>query len=243
MLSSQALVFFSIAVVVIATAVAMLLSQNAVHSVLFLVANFAAVAALYMTLGAPFIALAQVTVYAGAIMILFLFVVMLLGAERLPGKEPLRGQRLLAGVVFVALLLEGGTIMVLRTNGSLASLTPPTGTFANPADIGMALFTQYTLPFELTSVLLVVAAVGAIVLTHRSRQEQRFSSQSASSISPSAPGAGRSSGEAISIPTPLSSPIQTQSSPNTPAGSGGAQRPSSGVSSTNAEPGQGGEGI
>jgi len=230
MLSSQVLVFFSVAVVVIATAVAMLLSQNAVHSVLFLVANFAAVAALYMTLGAPFIALAQVTVYAGAIMILFLFVVMLLGAERLPGKEPLSGQRWMAGVVFVALLFEGGTIMVLRTNGSLASLTPPTGSFANPADIGMALFVQYSLPFELTSVLLVVAAVGAIVLTHRSKKEQRLSSQAILDISSKSPGAARGSGEGISIPTPLSSPIQTQSSPNNPAG-------------TDAQPGQGGEGI
>ena len=174
MLSSQVLVFFIVALVVIASAVAMLLSQNAVHSVLFLVGNFASVAALYMILGAPFIALAQVTVYAGAIMILFLFVVMLLGAERLPGKEPLRGQRLLAGVVFVALLVEAGVMVVLRGRAGLGSLTPPTGSFATPADIGMALFTQYSLPFELTSVLLVVAAVGAIVLTHRSKKEERL---------------------------------------------------------------------
>ncbi len=173
MLSSQELVFFSVALVVIATAVAMLLSRNAVHSALFLVLNFASVAALYMILGAPFIALAQVTVYAGAIMILFLFVVMLLGAERLSGKEPLRGQRLMAGVVFVALLVEAGVMVMLQSRGGLGSLTPPTGSFANPAEIGMALFTSYSLPFELTSALLVVAAVGAIVLTHREKKEQR----------------------------------------------------------------------
>jgi NADH-quinone oxidoreductase subunit J len=218
MLSSQALVFFGIAVVVVATAVAMLLSRNAVHSVLFLVANFASVAALYMTLGAPFIALAQVTVYAGAIMILFLFVVMLLGAERLPGKEPLGGQRLLAGVVFVALLAEAGVIVGMQTRGTLASLTPPTGSFANPADIGMALFTQYSLPFELTSVLLVIAAVGAIVLTYRSKKEQRLISQSSSNI----PEAGQSSAEGSSIPTPLSPPIQSGGSVNPSATSSGA---------------------
>jgi len=178
MLSSQVVVFFSVALVVIVTAVAVLLSRNAVYSVLFLVANFASVAVLYMTLGAPFIALAQVTVYAGAIMVLFLFVVMLLGAERLPGSEPLRGQRLIAGVVFVALLVEAGLIVVVQGRSELGSLTPPTGSFASPSDIGMALFTQYSLPFELTSVLLVVAAVGAIVLTHRSKKEQRPSPQS-----------------------------------------------------------------
>lgn len=211
MLSSEMVVFFIIALVVIASAVAVLLSRNAVHSVLFLVANFAAVAALYMTLGAPFIALAQVTVYAGAIMILFLFVVMLLGAERLPGNEPLRGQRLAAGVVFAALLVEGGLIVVLRDQAGLGSLTPPTGSFASPADIGMALFTQYSLPFELTSVLLVVAAVGAILLTHRSRKEQ---------------------------PQRPSSPT-TQTSAK-----GGSQKPSEAVpTKSNAQQGQGGEGI
>jgi NADH-quinone oxidoreductase subunit J len=233
--SSEVVVFFIIALVVIASAVAMLLSRNAVHSVLFLVGNFAAVAALYMTLGAPFIALAQVTVYAGAIMILFLFVVMLLGAERLPGLEPLRGQRVAAGVIFAVLLVEAGVMVVLRGSAGLGSLTPPTGNFASPADIGMALFTQYSLPFELTSVLLVVAAVGAIVLTHRSKKEQRLTSPSSSSeTSVGAPGARQSSGERSSIPTPLSSPFQ-----------GGERSNPAPQSSSNSEAqqGQSGEGI
>jgi NADH-quinone oxidoreductase subunit J len=233
--SSEVVVFFIIALVVIASAVAMLLSRNAVHSVLFLVTNFAAVAALYMTLGAPFIALAQVTVYAGAIMILFLFVVMLLGAERLPGNEPLRGQRTAAGVVFVVLLIEAGVMVVLRGQAGLGSLTPPTGNFASPADIGMALFTQYSLPFELTSVLLVVAAVGAIVLTHRSRREQRLTPPSSASEAVSgSTGAGQSAVERSSIPTPLASPF-----------GGGERSNPAPQSSSNGETqqGQGGEGI
>jgi len=81
-------------------------------------------------------------------------------------------------VVFVALLIEAGVIVVLQGRAGMSSLTPPTGSFANPADIGMALFTHYSLPFELTSVLLVLAAVGAIVLTHRSKREQSLSPQS-----------------------------------------------------------------
>ncbi len=85
-----------IAVVVIGTAIGMLVSRNSVYSALFLVLNFGSVAVLYVTLGAPFIAMAQVTVYAGAIMILFLFVIMLLGAERLEDEADSKKQRLLA---------------------------------------------------------------------------------------------------------------------------------------------------
>ena len=79
------LIFFLLALVAVAAALGMLLSRNAVYAALFLVLNFATVAVLYLILGAPFIALAQITVYAGAIMVLFLFVIMLLGAEKLPG--------------------------------------------------------------------------------------------------------------------------------------------------------------
>jgi NADH-quinone oxidoreductase subunit J len=164
--SGELILFAIIAVAVVATALAMVLSRNAVYSVLFLVMNFASVAALYMILGAPFIALAQVTVYAGAIMVLFLFVVMLLGGERMPEVEHLKGQRWLAGGAFLVLVVEGFMIVVLR-GGLINPIGTPSAAFSNPADVGMALFTQYMLPFELTSVILVVAAVGAIVLTRR----------------------------------------------------------------------------
>ena len=86
-MSPDLILFLVLALVAVAAAIGMLLSQNAVYSALFLVINFATVAVFYLLLGAPFIAMAQITVYAGAIMVLFLFVIMLLGAERLaPGK-------------------------------------------------------------------------------------------------------------------------------------------------------------
>jgi NADH-quinone oxidoreductase subunit J len=166
MLSPQFVFFLGVALVVILSALGMLLSRNTVYSVLYLVMNFAAVAVLYMMLGASFIALAQVTVYAGAIMVLFLFVVMLLGAEALPGNETIRGQRVLAGAAFIALVVEAVLIIILR-GGSFNPLPPATGDFSTPTNIGMALFTRYSLPFELTSVILLVAVVGAIVLTKR----------------------------------------------------------------------------
>ncbi|RPJ21782.1 MAG: NADH-quinone oxidoreductase subunit J, partial [Chloroflexi bacterium] len=94
------LIFFLVlSLIAISTAFGMLLSRNAVYSALFLVLNFITVAVFYLLLGAPFIAMAQVTVYAGAIMVLFLFVIMLLGAESLPTAEVLPWQKPLAGVL------------------------------------------------------------------------------------------------------------------------------------------------
>ena len=90
------IVFFVLAFVAVGTAMSMLLTRNAVYSALFLVLNFGTVAMLYLILGAPFIALSQITVYAGSVVVLFLFVIMLLGAERMPGGEPLKWQRFLA---------------------------------------------------------------------------------------------------------------------------------------------------
>ena len=158
------LIFLSLALLSIATAAAMLLNRNAVYAALFLILNFSTVALLYLLLGAPFIAMAQVTVYAGAIMVLFLFVIMLLGTENLPDSQNLRWQRPLAIVTGLILLAEGIYLLVMR-NWPQADLPTPVTNFATPAEIGKMLFNQYALPFEITSVILLVAVVGAIVLT------------------------------------------------------------------------------
>ncbi|PIZ25137.1 MAG: NADH-quinone oxidoreductase subunit J, partial [Chloroflexi bacterium CG_4_10_14_0_8_um_filter_57_5] len=100
------ILFIVLAITAIATAIGLLVSRNAVYAALFLVLNFATVAVFYLLLGAPFIAMAQVTVYAGAIMVLFLFVIMLLGAEKLPKGQALPWQRPLAIVLTVVLLAE-----------------------------------------------------------------------------------------------------------------------------------------
>ena len=160
-------VYAFLAVVVIATALGMLLSRNSVYSVLLLVLNFATVAVLYLVLGAPYIALAQITVYAGAIMVLFLFVIMLLGAERHAPGEPLRAQRPLALGLFIVFLVEIGMLLVVRGAGWQTPLPAPGVESGSPAQLGMALFTTYSLPFEVTSVILLTAVVGAIVLTRR----------------------------------------------------------------------------
>ena len=100
------IVFFVLAFVVVGTAISMLLTRNAIYSAIFLVLNFGTVAILYLILGAPFIALSQITVYAGSVVVLFLFVIMLLGAERMPGGEPLKWQRFLAIPLIIVLAAD-----------------------------------------------------------------------------------------------------------------------------------------
>jgi len=158
-------IFFAlIAVIVISTAVAMIVSRNAVYSALFLVLNFSSVALLYLILGAPFIALVQITVYAGSIMVLFLFVIMLLGAEKFITGEVVRGQRVLAILFGVGFVAELALFMVIQS-GLVAPLQSPGADSGSPATVGQALFTQYALPFEVTGFILLVATVGAILLT------------------------------------------------------------------------------
>lgn len=157
------IVFFALAFVAVGTAVSMLITRNAVYSALFLVLNFGTVAILYLILGAPFIAISQITVYAGSVVVLFLFVIMLLGAERMPGGEPLKWQRFLA-FPLIGILAVDFALNVTRNGGSLGALENPPAGYGSPADIGRILFTQYALPVEITAIILLVAVVGAILL-------------------------------------------------------------------------------
>lgn len=157
--------FILLAAVAVAAALGMLLSRNAVHSALYLVLNFMTVAVLYLVLNAPFIAMVQITVYAGAIVVLFLFVIMLLGADRLRGAtDEVRGgeryHRYLA--VFLALVLIGVFgYLLLQNNVGGTALSPTID--ASPQALGMALFQSYLLPFEVTGVLLLAAIAGVVV--------------------------------------------------------------------------------
>src|SRR5512142_406824 len=166
------ILFFILALVAVASAAGLLVSRNAVYGALFLVLNFATVAVFYLLLGAPFIAMAQITVYAGAIMVLFLFVIMLLGAENLPKAEVLPWQRPLAWVLAAALAIES-TLIFFKRAGLVDLVTPPAEAVNKPetlVQLGMVLFQQYLLPFEVTSVLLLVAMVGVIVLVRKEKR-------------------------------------------------------------------------
>jgi NADH-quinone oxidoreductase subunit J len=168
-MSANLILFLGLALVAIASALGMLFSRNAVYSALFLIINFGTIAVLYLILRAPFIALTQITVYAGAIMVLFLFVIMLLGTEQTghaPAEWWLRPAALALGVI---LLVESG-YFVLTRGASFPEATNVGGSFGNPTQVGEMLFNQYLLPFEITSILLLAAMIGAIVLTKRKSQ-------------------------------------------------------------------------
>jgi NADH-quinone oxidoreductase subunit J len=164
----EAVIFAITGLISILCAIAMILSPNAVHSALWLVLNFSAVAVLYLMLQAPFLAMIQITVYAGAIMVLFLFVIMLLGAEKgQEERDAISWQRPLAIVLGLLLLGEAG--FVFFSTGTTAVPRATTTEIGSPLAIAQALFTTYLLPFEITSVLLLVALLGAVVLTIKSR--------------------------------------------------------------------------
>ncbi|MDP1714713.1 MAG: NADH-quinone oxidoreductase subunit J [Anaerolineales bacterium] len=174
-MTSELIVFLVLSLVAISSALGMLFSRNAVYSALFLVLNFVTVAVFYLLLGAPFIAMAQITVYAGAIMVLFLFVIMLLGAESLAPAQSLPWQRPLAILLAVILAVESIYLVFARARSDLVVTAPDiaVNSMDNLREMAMTLFNQFLLPFEVTSILLLVAMVGAIVLTKQVKGEQR----------------------------------------------------------------------
>ncbi|MEK6221183.1 MAG: NADH-quinone oxidoreductase subunit J [Chloroflexota bacterium] len=165
------IVFFILAIIAVAAAVGMIISRNAVYSALYLILNFGTVSVFYLLLGAPFIAMAQITVYAGAIMVLFLFVIMLLGAEHLDRSPLFDWQKPLAIVLGVALVVEAGYALFVRDLIPGVIREAVSG-HASPEQIGLTLFNDYFLPFQITAVLLLVAMIGAIVITKRESKEK-----------------------------------------------------------------------
>ena len=166
-------VTFAIAgAVVLGGALGVILAGNPVHSALSLVATLFGVAVLFVAQEAHFLAAVQVVVYAGAIVVLFLFVIMLLGvdkaesleAEPLGGQRPAAGVVAVAGVALLALLAVRGVQVSTGATSSTGSLSEEG---SNIALLGKALFTDFVFAFELTTALLVVAVVGAVVLARR----------------------------------------------------------------------------
>jgi NADH-quinone oxidoreductase subunit J len=173
-MSIDLILFLVLSLIAIATALGMLISRNAIYSALFLVLNFVTVAVFYLLLGAPFIAMAQITVYAGAIMVLFLFVIMLLGAESLTGVSNWR-KILFPGALALILFLEAAYLLVTRARpgGDVLQPEASANTVQNLRELGLSLFNEYLLPFEVVSILLLVSMVGAIILTKKEKGLQK----------------------------------------------------------------------
>lgn len=164
-------VFWVFAPISIGSAIAMLLQRNAVHAALFLIVNFFTIAVFYLVLAAPFLFAVQIIVYAGAIMVLFLFVIMLVGVDREESLiELLHWQR--PGAIVLGLGLIAEVVAAVRAGIGFATKAPPhfdelVNKGGNPAALSRLLFRDYFFPFEVTSVLLIVAAIAAMVLAHR----------------------------------------------------------------------------
>ncbi|MEC3976569.1 NADH-quinone oxidoreductase subunit J [Amycolatopsis sp. H20-H5] len=153
-------------------ALGMIFSRNAVHSALWLVQTMLCLGALYMIQQAPFLGFTQIIVYTGAIMMLFLFVLMLVGRESSDSVvEVLRGQRLVATLLGIGLagLLAAGLTRALTNVTPAQPLDPASLDGGGPGGLGRLIFTQYLFPFELTSALLITAALGAMVLAFTDR--------------------------------------------------------------------------
>jgi len=165
----EAIAFYIIAGFILIFAVLVVTAKEAVHSVVFLVIDFLFVAALYASLGAEFLAIIQILVYAGGIVVLYLFVVMLVNLKRPPEAYADPHRRTTLGFALsAAMLLEIGVIAsygyVKPAPALAAAAAPVTG---NTEEVGWLLYTSYLIPFEIASMLLLVAMIGAIVLAKR----------------------------------------------------------------------------
>jgi len=172
--------FLVLAGAAVVAALGVIFNRNAVYSALALLVNFASLAVLYLMLNAQFIAVVQVVIYAGAIVVLFLFVVMLLGAggELRPRSWLSWTTALVVGVALVLLTLLGTVVFEGIIGGAAGTATPARVAEVGQTEaVGAALFTQYLLPFELASVLLLVGMIGAVVLGQRWRRALQRSDQ------------------------------------------------------------------
>jgi NADH:ubiquinone oxidoreductase subunit 6 (subunit J) len=165
--------FFAGAIGALGGAIAVIALRNPFYSVLALIVHLVSLAGLFLLLHAEFLAAAQIVVYAGAVMVLYLFVASYVGGGEEPIWEPIPGQRLIAPLLAAALFVEV-SIAVIGT--SLASIetegpTIPAG-FGSPGSIGRLFLERFLVAFEAASMLLLIAAVGAIVLAGRKRRDQ-----------------------------------------------------------------------
>ncbi|BBZ05392.1 NADH:ubiquinone oxidoreductase subunit J [Mycolicibacterium chitae] len=172
-MTAEAVAFWVLATIAVVGALGVVSAPKAVYSAIFLATTMISLAALYVAQGALFLGVVQVVVYTGAVMMLFLFVVMLIGVDSVESLvETIRGQRIaaaVAGLGFGVLLIAGlGTV-------SATGWTPAVGPDPayNVEDLATLLFTRYLWAFELTGVLLIIASLGAMVLAHRERLGRR----------------------------------------------------------------------
>ncbi len=166
------ILFYAFAAALVAAAVGVISVKNSVHAALLLVLCFFTTSALWLLLQAEFLAVALVLVYVGAVMVLFLFVVMMLDIKTEPLREGFIRYLPVGLVVAVVMLVEMLALMGVKSMNITAPADP--GGASNTAWLGTALFTQFLLPFEIAAVILTVAVIAAIMLTLRKRGGTKY---------------------------------------------------------------------
>lgn len=159
--------FFLLAAVCIGSVLGMIISKNQAYNALFLILAFTCLGGLFALLEAPFIAVVQIIIYAGAIMVLFIFVIMMINVRHGIPPEKKKWTMYLSLVLAVVLIIE----LVLSLKAAFSLPVSTAVLKASPKDLGRLLFTKYLYPFEITSILIIAALVGAIVLVKRKEKE------------------------------------------------------------------------
>ena len=168
------LAFYLFATITIASAVAVIFARNPVHSVLWLILAFFNAAGLMLLAGAEFIALLLVIVYVGAVAVLFLFVVMMLDVDFAALRSGFTRNLPFGGMIALLLLAEIIiAVSAWRAGPALSGAAPREALQPNIVSLGQVLYTRFLFPFEIAGLILLVAMIGAIVLTHRSRGDRR----------------------------------------------------------------------
>ena len=182
--TTQDVFFWLLAVVATGAALGMILARKAVHCAVLLAVVMLCLAVLYAMAGAPFLAFVQVIVYTGAVLMLFLFVLMIVGIRARDSLvETIRGQRLWAGLAAIGLLVLLSLTIGHAVIGPASPRSPASGFgAANLNAIARLIFTTYVFPFEVTSALLITAALGAMVLAHRERTEPKLTQRDLSQL-------------------------------------------------------------
>ena len=176
MTNFQDMMFYFFATVLVFAGLRVVTSKNPVHAALYLVLSFFTAAGIWMLLEAEFLAITLVLVYVGAVMVLFLFVVMMLDINLDKLREGFWDYAPLAGFVGVLMAIEMSMVLGVRHMGParFTSPEPHSPDYSNTAELGRQLYTDYVYPFELASVILLVAIVAAIALTLRKRKDSKY---------------------------------------------------------------------
>jgi len=176
----QTAIFYVFAAILVFAGLRVITSRNPVHSALWLVLSFFSAAGVWMLLGAEFLAIVLVLVYVGAVMVLFLFVVMMLDVNFDKLRERFRSYIPVGATVGILVLVEMALVLIggYLAPGSAPLPAPAPANYSNTRALGLQIYTDYAYPLEIAAVLLLVAIIAAIALTHRERRESKYQNPS-----------------------------------------------------------------